>query len=71
MARKSKIVNKKTIDRRFSIEGLLNLNNLPDGAILIEVEEEPELFDIKTILQEYVDCNIKLTISNKTEEVFE
>ena len=65
---KSKINEKIVTEHKFSIEGILNVDNLPEEQIIVEVEEEGEV-DLKKYLEKFNEKYIKIAISDKTEEV--
>lgn len=65
---KSKINEKIVTEHKFSIEGILNVDNLPEEQIIVEVEEEGEV-DIKKYLEKFNEKYIKIAISDKTEEI--
>ena len=65
---KSKINEKIVTEHKFSIEGILNVDNLPEEQIIVEVEEEGEV-DLKKYLEKFNEKYIKIAISDKTEEI--
>lgn len=65
---KSKINEKIVTEHKFTIEGILNVDNLPEGAIIVEVEDEGEV-DLKKYLDKFNGKYIKNGMSDKTEEI--
>lgn len=65
---KSKINEKIITEHKFSIEGTLNVDELQEGVIICEVEDEGEI-DLKKYLEKFNDKYIKIAISDKTEEI--
>ena len=67
---KSKISEKITTDHKVSIEGTLNVDSLQENTIIAEVEEIGEV-DLKKYLDTFNDKYIKISLSDKLEEVVE
>ena len=67
MAR-SKINEKIINEHKFSIEGTLNVDELKQGQIICEVEDEGEV-DMLEYLSKFNGNYIKLSISDKSEEI--
>lgn len=65
---KSKINEKIINEHKFSIEGTLNVDELKEGQIICEVEDEGEV-DMLEYLSKFNSNYIKLSISDKTEEI--
>lgn len=66
-----KLINEKIITKHdFSIEGTLNLDNLTNDVFLVEVEEIGEV-DIKEYLDKFNGKYVKITLTDKVEEVIE
>lgn len=65
---KSKINEKIINEHKFSIEGTLNVDELKEGQIICEVEDEGEV-DMIEYLCKFNGNYIKLSISDKTEEI--
>lgn len=65
---KSKVNEKIITEHKFSIEGALNVDNLQEGTVFVEVEEEGEI-DLKKYLDKFNGKYIKIAISDKTEEI--
>ncbi|NRU52543.1 hypothetical protein [Clostridium beijerinckii] len=62
-----KMINEKIItDHKFSAEGTLSIDNLPEGVFMMEVEEIGEV-DLKKYLDKFNSAYIKLSISDKVE----
>ena len=59
---KSKISEKIITQHKFGIEGLLNVDNLDEGIIIVEVEEEGEI-DLSKFLKKFSDKYVKISIS--------
>ena len=64
---KSKVNHKIETKEMFSIEGFLNIDKLPENAIIFEVEEEGEI-SAKKYLDRFNGELIKLAIVKKEEE---
>lgn len=64
---KSKIVEKIERKHSFSVEGILNVDELQEGAFICEVEDEGEV-DLKDFLDKFNGELIKLSIVKKDEE---
>lgn len=67
---KSKISEKIITDHKLSIEGTLNVDNLQENVIIAEVEEIGEV-DLKKYLDAFNGKYIKISLSDKLEEVVE
>ena len=67
---KSKISEKITTDHKVSIEGTLNVDSLQENTIIAEVEEIGEV-DLKKYLDTFNGKYIKISLSDKLEEVVE
>lgn len=67
---KSKISEKIITDHKLSIEGTLNVDNLQENVIIAEVEEIGEV-DLKKYLDTFNGKYIKISLSDKLEEVVE
>ena len=65
---KSKINEKIINEHKFSIEGTLNVDELKQGQIICEVEDEGEV-DMLEYLSKFNGNYIKLSISDKSEEI--
>ena len=65
---KSKINEKITTEHKFSIEGFLNTDELQEGMIICEVENEGEV-DLKKYLDKFNSKYMKFSMSDKTEEI--
>lgn len=65
---KSKINEKIINEHKFSIKGTLNVDELKEGQIICEVEDEGEI-DLLSYLTKFNGDYIKLSISDKTEEI--
>ena len=65
---KSKINEKIITEHKFSIEGTLNVDELQEGTIICEVEDEGEI-DLKKYLEKFNGKYIKIAVSDKTEEI--
>lgn len=63
---KSKIIEKIENKHLFSVEGFLNVDDLKEGSIICEVEEEGEL-DLMSYLKKFNGELIKLSIIKKEE----
>lgn len=63
---KSKINEKIITDHKFNAEGTLNVDNLTEGQIILEVEDEGEV-DLFKYLKKFNESYIKLSISDKVE----
>ena len=70
MAKKSKINEKITNTHLFSVEGTLNVDELNEGSIITEVEEEGEI-DLVNYLKKFNGSYVKIQITDKTEETVE
>lgn len=64
---KSKVNHRIEKKEIFSIEGFLNIDNLPDDSVVFEVEEEG-LVPIEKYLKEFNGELIKLTIMKRDQE---
>lgn len=64
---KSKINHKIETKHTFSIEGFLNVDNLPEDSIIFEVEEEGEV-SAKKYLDKFNGKLVKLALVEKDEE---
>lgn len=64
---KSKIVEKIERKHSFSVEGILNVDELQEGMILCEVEDEGEV-DLIEYLRKFGDGTVKISIVKKDEE---
>ena len=67
---KSKISEKIITDHKVSIEGTLNVDSLQENIIIAEVEEIGEV-DLKKYLDTFNGKYIKISLSDKLEEVVE
>ena len=67
---KSKISEKIITDHKVSIEGTLNVDSLQENTIIAEVEEIGEV-DLKKYLDTFNGKYIKISLSDKLEEVVE
>ena len=65
---KSKINEKIINEHKFSIEGSLKDDELKEGQIICEAEDEREI-DLLEYLSKFNGNYIKLSISDKTEEI--
>ncbi|MEG2289649.1 MAG: hypothetical protein RSC24_06745 [Clostridium sp.] len=65
---KSKINEKIENKHTFSIEGILNVDNLKEESIIMEVEEEGEV-DLLSYLKKFENETVKITIVKKNEEI--
>lgn len=65
---KSKINEKIINEHKLSIEGTLNVDELKEGQIICEVEDEGEV-DMLEYLSKFNGNYIKISISDKTEEI--
>ena len=65
---KKLISEKIVIKHTFGIEGLLNVDNIDEGVIIVEVEEHGEI-DLSKFLRKFSDKYVKISISETTEEV--
>jgi ERCC4-related helicase len=65
---KSKINEKVVTEHKFTAEGTLNIDELQEGTVMIEVEEEGEV-DLKKYLDKFNGKYIKISFSDKTEEI--
>lgn len=63
---KSKINEKIITDHKFNAEGSLNVDNLIEGQIILEVEDEGEV-DLFKYLKKFNESYIKISISDKVE----
>lgn len=63
---KSKINEKIITDHKFNAEGSLNVDNLTEGQIILEVEDEGEV-DLFKYLKKFNESYIKISISDKVE----
>lgn len=70
MAKKVKLSNKIVNSRNFTVEGLLNCDNLQEDSLIIEVEELGEVSLLEYIKQ-FADNNVKITITNRVSEEVE
>lgn len=64
---KSKIMEKIERKHTFSVEGILNVDELQEGMILCEVEDEGEV-DLIEYLRKFGDDTVKISIVKKDEE---
>lgn len=64
---KSKIVEKIERKHSFSIEGILNVDELQEGSFICEVEDERE-YDMREIMSKFNGELIKISIVKKDEE---
>ncbi|MDM0587690.1 hypothetical protein QTH25_13015 [Clostridium perfringens] len=64
---KSKIVEKIERKHSFSIEGILNVDELQEGSFICEVEDEGE-YDMREIMSKFNGELIKISIVKKDEE---
>ena len=67
---KSKIMEKIEEKHIFSVEGFLNVDNLQEGSIICEVEEEGEV-DLQSYLKKFNGELIKLSIVKKEDKTDE
>ena len=67
---KSKINEKIANTHLFSVEGTLNVDELTEGSIIAEVEEEGEI-DLVDYLKKFNGSYVKIQITDKTEETVE
>lgn len=65
-----KISEKITNEHKFTIEGILNVDDLQENTLIVEVEEVGEV-DLFKHIKKFADKNIKITLGNKTEETVE
>lgn len=65
---KSKINEKIITEHKFSIEGILNVDELQEEVIICEVEDEGEI-DLKKYLEKFNGKYIKIAVSDKAEEI--
>lgn len=65
---KSKVNRKITINDNFSAEGTLDVDALQENTIMCEVEDEGSV-DLLQYLQAFNGKYVKITITNKTEEI--
>ena len=70
MAKKSKINEKITNTHTFSVEGTLNVDNLQEGTVIAEVEDEGEV-DLVSYLKKFNEAYVKIQITEKTDETVE
>ena len=64
---KSKIMEKIERKHTFSVEGILNVDELQEGMILCEVEDEGEV-DLIEYLRKFGDDTVKISIVKKTKK---
>lgn len=64
---KSKIMEKIERKHTFSVEGILNVDELQEGSFICEVEDEGEV-DLKEFLDKFNGELVKLSIVKKEEE---
>lgn len=64
---KSKLSEKITNTHQFSVEGVLNVDELKEGIIIAEVEDEGEV-DLVNYIKKFNGENVKIVITNKVEE---
>ncbi|XZH99777.1 hypothetical protein ACSXEK_16355 (plasmid) [Clostridium perfringens] len=64
---KSKIMEKIERKHTFSVEGILNVDELQEGMILCEVEDEGEV-DLIEYIRKFGDDTVKISIVKKDEE---
>lgn len=64
---KSKIMEKIERKHTFSVEGILNVDELQEGMILCEVEDEGEV-DLIEYLRKFGDNTVRISIVKKDEE---
>ncbi len=62
-----KITEKITVNHTVKIEGTLNVDNIDEGVLLIEVEEEGEI-NLNDYIKKFGDKYITITLTDKTEE---
>ena len=67
---KSKINEKITNTHTFSVEGTLNVDNLQEGTVIAEVEDEGEV-DLVSYLKKFNEAYVKIQITEKTDETVE
>lgn len=67
---KSKINEKITNTHTFSVEGTLNVDNLQEGTVIAEVEDEGEV-DLVSYLKKFNEAYVKIQITEKTDEAVE
>lgn len=68
----AKKINEKIItEHKFSIEGTLNVDELQEGAVICEVEDEATEIDLKKYLEKFNGRYVKIAVSDKTEEIQE
>ena len=65
--KKVKLSNRITNSRNFSAEGILNCDDLQEGALIVEVEELGEV-DLHEYIKQFSGENIKINISNRVSE---
>ena len=65
--KKIKLSNRITNSRNFSAEGILNCDDLQEGALIVEVEELGEV-DLHEYIKQFSGENIKINISNRVSE---
>lgn len=63
---KSKVSEKIITDHKFNAEGSLNVDELKEGQVILEVEDEGEV-DLFKYLSKFNGSYIKLSISDKVE----
>ena len=61
------ITNKITTERKLAINGFLDIDSLDKGMILVDTEEEGTV-DLLYYLTNFNGKNIRLSISEKSEE---
>ena len=61
------ITNKITTERKLAINGFLDIDSLDKGMILVDTEEEGTV-DLLSYLTNFNGKNIRLSISEKSEE---
>ena len=67
----AKKINEKIItEHKFSIEGTLNVDELQEGAVICEVEDEGSV-DLKKYMEKFNGRYVKIAVSDKTEEIQE
>ena len=64
---KSKLSEKITTTHQLSVEGTLNVDNLTEGSIIAELEDEGEK-DIVDLIKKFNGEYVKIVITNKTED---
>ena len=67
---KSKINEKITNTHTFNVKGTLKVDNLQEGTVIAEVEDEGEV-DLVSYLKKFNEAYVKIQITEKTDEAVE